>query len=98
MKSNLIKLTDRGLYCAQGDFYIDPWKPVRKAVVTHAHADHSYRGSKNYLVPKEGELLSRIRLGDEGTIETLPYRETVFLDGVQVSFHPAGHVLGSAQV
>ncbi len=98
MKNNLIKLTDRGLFCRQGDFYIDPWKPVKKAVVTHAHADHSYRGSKNYLVPKEGERLSRIRLGDEGKIETLAYRETTFINGVRVSFHPAGHVLGSAQI
>ena len=98
MKGNLIKLTDRGLYCAKGDFYIDPWKPVKKAVVTHAHADHSYRGSENYLVPKEGELLSRIRLGDEGKIETANYRENIFINGVQISFHPAGHVLGSAQI
>ena len=98
MKNNLIKLTDKGLYCAAGKFYIDPWKPVKRAVVTHAHADHSYRGSQNYLVPKEGELLSRIRLGDEGQIETLPYGETVFINGVQISFHPAGHVLGSAQI
>lgn len=98
MKQKLITLTDRGLYCKQGDFYIDPWKPVKKAVVTHAHADHSYRGSNNYLVPKEGELLSRIRLGDEGTIETAKYGEKVFINGVQISFHPAGHVLGSAQV
>lgn len=98
MKSNLIKLTDRGLYCAQGDFYIDPWLPVKKAVVTHAHADHSYRGSINYLVPREGEKLSRIRLGDEAEIETLAYGETIFVNGVEISFHPAGHVLGSAQV
>jgi putative mRNA 3-end processing factor len=97
-KKGLIKLTDRGLYCGQGDFYIDPWKPVKKAVVTHAHADHSYPGSRNYLVPESGEKLSRIRLGDEGNIETLPYGETVFINGVQISFHPAGHVLGSAQI
>ena len=97
-KRGLIKLTDKGLFCEQGDFYIDPWEPVKRAVVTHAHADHSYRGSRNYLVPEAGEKLSRIRLGDEGSIETLPYGEPIFIDGVQVTFHPAGHVLGSAQV
>lgn len=97
-RGNLIKLTDRGLFCPTGDFYIDPWKPVKKAVVTHAHADHSYRGNQTYLVPKTGALLSKIRLGDEATIETLDFGEEISIGGVKVSFHPAGHVLGSAQV
>ena len=98
MKSELIKLTDKGLYCKKGDFYIDPWLPVKKALLTHAHADHTYRGNQNYLVPEEGKLLSRIRLGDEAKIETSKYGETRFIDGVKISFHPAGHVLGSAQL
>jgi len=98
MKSELIKLTDKGLYCKKGDFYIDPWLPVKKALLTHAHADHTYRGNQNYLVPEEGKLLSRIRLGDEAKIETSKYGETQFIDGVKISFHPAGHVLGSAQL
>jgi len=97
-KGGLISLTSRGLYCKPGDFYIDPWKPVRRAVVTHAHADHSYRGNEQYLVPKEGEVISRIRIGDEAVIETLPYRRTLDIQGVKVSFHPAGHILGSSQV
>ncbi|MEO5858204.1 MAG: ligase-associated DNA damage response exonuclease [Pyrinomonadaceae bacterium] len=97
-KGGLISLTPRGLYCKSGDFYIDPWKPVKRAVVTHAHADHSYRGNEQYLVPKEGELISRIRIGDEVAIETLPYRQSLDIQGVKVSFHPAGHILGSAQV
>ena len=96
-KGGLITLTSRGLYCQRGDFYIDPWKPVRRAVVTHAHADHTYRGNQVYLVPKEGERLSRIRIGDEAAIETLSNGETRDIDGVKVSFHPAGHILGSAQ-
>ena len=99
MKPNgLVTLTAAGLYCRQGDFYIDPWKPVKKAVVTHAHADHAYRGNGRYLVPKEGERLFRIRLDPESTISTLPYGEVLAIDGVDVSFHPAGHILGSAQV
>ncbi len=97
-KNSLITLTGSGLYCKKGDFYIDPWKPVKKAVLTHAHADHTYRGNQHYLVPAEGERLSRIRLGDEADISTQSYGETVDLNGVKVSFHPAGHVLGSAQV
>lgn len=96
-KGGLITLTPRGLYCERGDFYIDPWKPVKRAVVTHAHADHAYRGNGSYLVPKEGERLSRIRLGDEAVIETLSYGEPLSINGVNVSFHPAGHILGSAQ-
>jgi putative mRNA 3-end processing factor len=96
-KKSLIKLTKKGLYCEHGDFYIDPWLPVKRAVLTHAHADHTYRGNQTYLVPQEGERLSRIRLGDEAKIETQKYGETAVMNGVKVSFHPAGHVLGSAQ-
>ena len=94
----LIKPTPRGLYVEPGDFYIDPWLPVERAVLTHAHADHTYRGSTNYLVSKEGERLFRTRLYDEGNIETLPYGKSTTINGVKVSLHPAGHVLGSAQV
>ena len=94
----LIKPNENGLYVAAGDFYIDPWKPVKQAVLTHAHSDHTYRGSKNYLVSKEGERLFRTRLYDEGNIEAMPYGETRTINGVKVSFHPAGHVLGSSQV
>lgn len=97
-KGGLIALTGNGLYCERGGFYVDPWKPVPRAVVTHAHADHSYRGNESYLVPKEGERLSRIRLGNEALIETLSYGEKLSINGVDVSFHPAGHILGSAQV
>ena len=96
-KGGLLTLTSRGLYCERGDFYIDPWKPVKRAVVTHAHADHTYRGNQIYLVPKEGERLSRIRIDSDAAIETLRYGEKRSIDGVTVSFHPAGHILGSAQ-
>jgi putative mRNA 3-end processing factor len=98
MKQAVITLTEQGLYCAHGDFYIDPWLPVPKAILTHAHADHTYRGNQHYLVPAEGALLSRIRLGDEAHISTEKYGVTTHINGVAVSFHPAGHVLGSAQI
>ena len=94
----LIKPNKRGLYVAAGDFYIDPWLPVKRAVLTHAHGDHTYRGSENYLVNREGERLFRSRLWNEGNIEAINYGETRTINNVKVSFHPAGHVLGSAQV
>ncbi|MEP7039882.1 MAG: ligase-associated DNA damage response exonuclease [Acidobacteriota bacterium] len=97
-KKSLITLTKKGLHCEQGNFYIDPWEQVDKAILTHAHADHTYRGNQTYLVPTEGERLSRIRLGDEAVIESMPYGGTRTMNGVKVSFHPAGHVLGSAQI
>jgi putative mRNA 3-end processing factor len=97
-KNSLITLTKSGLYCERGDFFIDPWLPVDKAIVTHAHADHTYRGNQKYLVPWEGKRLSRIRIGYDAVIETSAYGETVNINGVKISFHPAGHVLGSAQV
>jgi putative mRNA 3-end processing factor len=97
-RGGLISLTSRGLYCKQGDFYVDPWKPVPKAVVTHAHADHAYRGNGRYLVPAEGRLLFEIRLDLGAKISTLRYGQATTVNGVKVSFHPAGHILGSAQV
>jgi putative mRNA 3-end processing factor len=97
-KGGLITLTERGLYCKQGDFYIDTWKPVKRAVVTHAHADHAYRGHGAYLVTEEGKDLIEIRLDMGANISTLKYGEVLDLNGVKLSFHPAGHILGSAQV
>ena len=94
----LLTLTDSGLYCSAGDFYVDPWQPVRRAILTHAHADHARPGSRHYLAAAAGESLLRYRLGEAISLQTLQYGETVSLDGVRVSLHPAGHVLGSAQV
>ncbi len=94
----LVTLTSRGLFCKQGDFYIDPWKPVKKAIVTHAHADHAYRGNGRYLVAKQSAELTRLRVDEGAIIITQDYGKTTSIDGVKVSFHPAGHILGSAQV
>ncbi len=94
----LIQETRSGLYCEVGDFYIDPWRRVPKAVITHAHADHARPGSEKYLATREGRRILRTRLGPSADIATLTYGETQSLNGVTVSFHPAGHVLGSAQV
>ncbi|AIE87097.1 ligase-associated DNA damage response exonuclease [Fimbriimonas ginsengisoli] len=97
-RKELLCLTDRGLYCHEGDFYVDPWKPVDRAVVTHAHSDHARWGMKRYLCTKEGERVLRRRVGEDAAIDTLAYGEPVTLNGVRVSLHPAGHILGSAQV
>lgn len=94
----LLEPTKQGLYCAAGDFHIDPWRPVPRAVVTHAHADHARWGCDHYLVPARGEHVFRTRLGDDASLETLPWGATRSIGGVRVSFHPAGHILGSGQV
>lgn len=94
----LIDSTPRGLYCAAGDFYIDPWRPVERAVITHAHADHARPGSARYLCAAPGVFPLRARLGEEAPIESVAYGEPIDMHGVRVSMHPAGHVLGSAQV
>src|SRR5690606_20927535 len=95
---SLLQVTERGLYCAAGDFYIDPWQPVKRAVITHAHADHARPGSQRYLTTPSGALLLRLRVGPVPRIVTQPYGEPLTLNGVQLSLHPAGHLLGSAQV
>ena len=95
---SILELTGNGLYCARGDFYVDPWRPVDRAVITHAHSDHACPGSHGYLAARRGETLLRVRVGGDASIEALDYGETVSLGGVRVSFHPAGHILGSAQV
>ena len=97
-KNSLITLTSKGFYCERGDVYIDPWRPVHKAVLTHAHSDHTYRGNQEYLVAKEGERLARLRLDPEATISSQPYGPAVSINDVKLSFHPAGHILGSSQV
>jgi len=96
--NDLIVQRRQGLYCPAGDFYIDPWRPVERAVITHAHADHSRRGHAHYLAAAPAEGVLRTRLGDEIDLQTLAYGETIDHFGVRLSLHPAGHVLGSAQV
>jgi putative mRNA 3-end processing factor len=98
MASPLITLSERGFYCPAGDFYIDPWQPVERAVITHAHSDHARWGSRAYLTAREGEGVLRTRMGPDATIQSVPYGEVVRINGVEVSLHPAGHILGSAQV
>ncbi len=95
--TDLIVQRPEGLYCPPGDFYIDPWRPVHRAVITHAHADHARIGHGHYLASAAGEGVLRSRMG-EITLQTLAYGVAVDHFGVRVSLHPAGHVLGSSQV
>src|SRR5690349_8702800 len=94
----LISFTDKGLYCRQGDFYIDPLQPVNRAVTTHAHSDHARWGSKLYLAQTDSYYLLKTRLGQDIQIQSLGYNQSININGVNISFHPAGHIIGSAQV
>ncbi len=95
--ADLLTFTDRGIYCAEGDFYIDPWRPVDRALVTHGHADHAHDGMRRYLATDIAAPVMRHRLGDIA-LDTIRYGERRQIGGVTVSYHPAGHVPGSAQI
>jgi putative mRNA 3-end processing factor len=90
--------TAAGLFCAAGGFHVDPWGAVDRALITHAHGDHARPGSAAYLCAEPCGPLLRRRFGEEVPVETLPYGERTRIGDVTVSFHPAGHVLGSAQI
>ena len=96
-KDDLVVSTASGLYCPPGDFYIDPWRPVARAVITHGHADHARAGSAQYYTSIAGLPILRWRLGEQD-YRTFSYGEPFSVGAAQVSLHPAGHVLGSAQV
>ena len=93
----LIEFTNKGLYCPQGDFYIDPWQPVNKAVITHAHSDHARPGSQSYLCHHYTKPLLQLRLGDN-IYQSVEWNEPVFMNAVKITLHPAGHIIGSSQV
>ena len=94
----MLTLTSKGLYCRAGDFYIDPSRAVEKAVITHSHSDHARRGSKQYYCVTSGEALLRNRVGLNIKVETHDYGKKFKIGDVTVSFHPAGHILGSSQI
>lgn len=93
----VLSFTDRGIYCPAGDFFIDPWRPVDRALITHGHADHARWGHGRYLATEAAAPVIRHRLGDI-RLETIRYGETRTIGGATVSYHPAGHVPGSAQI
>ena len=97
-RAELLRPTERGLFCEAGDFYIDPWMPVDRALITHAHGDHARWGSRSYACSTECERVLRTRLGQDQQLTTFEWGERTNISGVDVSFHPAGHILGSAQI
>ena len=96
--SELLELRPDGLYCPAGDFYIDPWRPVKRAVITHAHRDRVCPGSRVYATAREGKPLLLDLLGADAPVKAVDYGKQLKLGDIAVSFHPAGHILGSAQV
>jgi putative mRNA 3-end processing factor len=95
----LLRVTDAGLYCEAGDFYVDPWRPVPNAIVTHAHSDHLTHGCERYLLADRGVGVAQERLGASANrVEGVAFGASRTINGVRVSLHPAGHILGSAQV
>lgn len=94
---SLLQFTDKGIYCPQANVYLDPWKPVDKALITHGHSDHARWGHKKYLCTESARPVIDFRLNSPD-IQTVKYGEGVNINGVNFSFHPAGHILGSAQI
>ncbi len=93
----LLQFTDNGIYCPQADVYLDPWKPVNKALITHGHSDHARWGHQHYLCTEAAKPVIQYRLNPEH-IQTVKFGEEVLMNGVTFSFHPAGHIIGSAQI
>ena len=94
----MLEFNQNGIYCPKADVYIDPWKPVDRALITHAHADHSRWGNKFYLAHHHSVPIIQHRLGADIDIEGVEYGEIRKINGVSFSFHPAGHIIGSAQI
>lgn len=94
----MLKFTSKGIYCVPGRFYIDPWRPVDYAIITHGHGDHAHWGMKNYLCHHFTVPILKTRIGPDISVEGIGYNETIQRNGVKISLHPAGHIIGSAQV
>ncbi len=95
---NLVRFTKKGIYCIPGKFYLDPWQPVDYAVISHGHADHARWGMTRYLCHHHSKPILQHRIGPDIKVEGLKYNQTKTVNGVRISFHPAGHVIGSAQI
>lgn len=97
MNTPLLVFNDKGIYCQVADVYIDPWKPVDKAIITHGHADHSRWGHKQYITHHTNVPIIKHRLGDI-RVAGKEYNETFTINNVKFSLHPAGHIMGSSQI
>lgn len=94
----MLKFTNKGIFCDPGGFYIDPWKPVDKAIITHGHADHARWGMKQYLCHYLTVPILKSRIGVDIHVQGVEYNEPLVINGVKISLHPAGHIIGSAQI
>jgi putative mRNA 3-end processing factor len=95
---NLLEFTDHGIYCPKADVFLDPWKPVKRAIISHGHSDHASFGHGSYLCTTGTEPIIKHRLSLQENIQSLPFGEVLKIQGVAFSFHPAGHIPGSAQI
>ena len=95
---SFVRLTDRGIYCVPGRFYVDPWKAVDLAVISHGHGDHAKWGMGKYLCHAFTKPILKLRIGEGIEVQTVEYGEEIVINGVKVSLHPAGHIVGSAQI
>jgi putative mRNA 3-end processing factor len=93
----LITFTNKGLYCPLANLYIDPWRPVQNAIITHGHSDHACAGSTNYLCHTKTAPILNLRLGKHN-YKTMPWGQSITINGVKISMHPAGHIIGSSQI
>ena len=93
----LLEFTSKGIYCAQADVYLDPWRGVDKAIISHGHSDHARWGSKQYITHEINVPIIKHRLGNI-SVTAIKYGEKFSMNGVQFSLHPAGHVPGSSQI
>ena len=94
----ILKFRPEGIYCIPGKFYVDPWRPVDMALITHGHADHARWGMKKYLCHHFTVPILKSRIGPDIAVQGIAYDEIITINGVKVSFHPAGHIIGSAQI
>ena len=94
----LVRFTKKGIYCIPGKFYLDPWYPVDYAVISHGHADHAKWGMQHYLCHHYTKPILQHRISADIQVESLAYNEKKKINGVTLSFHPAGHIIGSAQI
>jgi len=97
MSIPLLEFTDKGIYCAQADVYLDPQRPVKKAIITHGHADHSRSGHQKYITHHSNIPIIEKRLGDIN-VSGVEWNEAFMINNVKFSLHPAGHIIGSAQI
>lgn len=97
MKTPLLHFNNKGIYCKQADVYLDPWKPVKKAIISHGHADHSRWGHQHYITQHTNVPIIKHRLGDIN-VSGVDWGESFSINGVKFSLHPAGHIIGSSQI